>query len=71
MLVYDLVYHPAETPLIAAARQSGASFLGGLPMLVYQGAASFELWTDREAPLDIMFEAAREAAGGALAEKGA
>ena len=71
MLVYDLIYDPAETPLMAAARQSGASVLGGLPMLVYQGAASFELWTEQEAPLDIMFEAARMAAGGELAEKGA
>jgi len=71
MLVYDLVYHPAETRLMAAARQTGASMLGGLPMLVYQGAASFELWTEQEAPLDIMFEAARMGAGGELAEKGA
>lgn len=70
MLVYDLTYHPAETRLMAAARQTGASVLGGLPMLVYQGAASFELWTNQEAPLDVMFEAARKAAGGALAEKG-
>jgi len=30
-------------------------------MLVYQGAASFKIWTDREAPLDIMFSAARQA----------
>lgn len=71
MLVYDLIYHPAETRLMAAARQAGASVRGGLPMLVYQGAASFELWTEESAPLDIMFEAARSAAGGELAEKGA
>jgi shikimate dehydrogenase len=71
MLVYDLIYHPAETQLMAAARKAGASVLGGLPMLVYQGAASFELWTEQSAPLDIMFEAARTAAGGELAEKGA
>ena len=71
MLVYDLIYHPAKTRLMAAARQVGASVLGGLPMLVYQGAASFELWTGQEAPLDIMFQAARTAAGGELAEKGA
>ena len=70
MLVYDLIY-PAETRLMAAARQRGASVLGGLPMLVYQGAASFELWMEQKAPLDIMFEAARTAAGGELAEKGA
>jgi shikimate dehydrogenase len=35
--------------------------LGGLPMLIYQGAASFQLWTGREAPVDVMFEAAQEA----------
>ena len=29
-------------------------------MLVYQGASSFELWTGREAPLDIMFKKAEE-----------
>ena len=71
MLVYDLIYHPAETRLMAAARKTGASVLGGLPMLVYQGAASFELWTEQKAPLDIMFEATRMAAEGELAEKGA
>jgi shikimate dehydrogenase len=59
MLVCDLIYDPAETALMAAARKRDATVLGGLPMLVYQGAASFELWTDQEAPVDIMFEAAR------------
>jgi shikimate dehydrogenase len=63
MLVYDLVYLPAETPLMAAARSRGARVLGGLPMLIYQGAASFRLWTGREAPVDVMFTAAREALG--------
>jgi len=60
-LVYDLVYNPIETPLLRIAREAGANTIGGLPMLVYQGAASFELWTDREAPLDIMLPAARQA----------
>ncbi|MBM4453614.1 MAG: shikimate dehydrogenase [Chloroflexi bacterium] len=59
-LVYDLVYNPAETPLLREAKKAGASTLNGLPMLVYQGAASFEIWTGREAPLDIMFAAARK-----------
>jgi shikimate dehydrogenase len=63
MLVCDLAYHPTETVLIAAARERGARVLGGLPMLVYQGAASFELWTGKKAPLDVMFEAARGALG--------
>jgi shikimate dehydrogenase len=60
-LVYDLVYNPSETPLLRAAREAGAKTIGGLPMLVYQGAASFKIWTDREAPLDIMIAAARQA----------
>jgi shikimate dehydrogenase len=67
--VFDLIYNPSETPLMAAARKAGASVLGGLPMLVYQGAASFELWTEQKAPLDIMVDAARKAATGELAEK--
>jgi len=61
MLVCDLVYDPAETALMAAARKRSAKVLGGLPMLVNQGAASFELWTGHEAPVDVMFEAARSA----------
>lgn len=60
-LVYDLVYNPLETALLRMAREAGADILGGLPMLVYQGAASFKLWTGREAPLDIMFSAAKQA----------
>ena len=59
-LVYDLVYNPSQTPLLRAAEAAGARTLGGLPMLVYQGAASFELWTDREAPIDIMLAAANK-----------
>jgi shikimate dehydrogenase len=61
MLVCDFVYDQGETALMAAARKRGAKVLGGLPMLVYQGAASFELWTGEQAPLDIMFKAARSA----------
>jgi shikimate dehydrogenase len=63
-LVYDMVYSPLDTPLMREARKAGARAQGGLAMLVYQGAASFELWTGREAPLDVMFRAA----AGALAD---
>ena len=60
VLVYDLVYNPWPTPLLKLAQKAGADILGGLPMLVYQGAASFKLWTGRQAPVDIMFSKAKE-----------
>ena len=63
-LVYDLVYNPLETPLLREARRAGAHTLGGLPMLVYQGAAAFRLWTEQEAPVDVMFRAAQAALDG-------
>ena len=60
-LVYDLIYNPEETVLLKLAREEGAKTLGGLPMLVYQGAEAFELWFGRKAPVEAMFKAAREA----------
>jgi shikimate dehydrogenase len=64
-LVFDLVYNPSQTPLLRMAEAAGARTIGGLPMLVYQGAASFKLWTGMDAPLDIMFISARKALAGA------
>ena len=61
VLVNDLVYNPLETPLLKAAAQAGATCLGGILMLVYQGAASFEMWTGRDAPVAVMLEAATKA----------
>jgi len=58
-LIYDVVYNPIETPLLTDAKKVGARTLSGLRMLVYQGAAAFELWTGIEAPVDIMFKEAR------------
>lgn len=57
--VVDLVYRPEGTALIAAAVQQGCAVVDGLEILVRQGAASFEAWTGREAPLDAMREGAR------------
>lgn len=48
----DLPY--PDTATAAAARAAGARVLGGLEVLVAQGAASFELWTGRPAPVDVM-----------------
>ena len=59
LLVYDVVYNPEETPLLYQAKRAGARTLGGLAMLVFQGALAFKLWTETEAPLDIMYDAAR------------
>jgi shikimate dehydrogenase len=55
--VYDTVY-PNETPLLAAARGRGAGAVNGTGMLVHQGAIAFELFTGRDAPLDVMRAAA-------------
>ena len=56
--VVDTVYHPMETPLLAATRARGIACTNGLGMLVHQAALAFELWTGVDAPLDAMFAAA-------------
>ena len=61
VLVNDLVYNPQETPLLREAARAGAATLGGIQMLVYQGAASFEMWTGHDAPVAVMLEAATAA----------
>lgn len=60
LTVFDLVYDPLETRLLKEARSVGAKTIKGLTMLVYQGAASFEVWTGKRAPIDVMMKAARE-----------
>ena len=61
LFVFDIVYRPALTPLLDAAQRCGARTLGGLEMLVMQGAASLEQWTGRPAPARTMLAAARAA----------
>lgn len=56
--VVDLVYRPALTPLLLAAAARGHTIQNGLPMLVWQGAAAFELWTGRSAPVSVLRAAA-------------
>jgi shikimate dehydrogenase len=58
--VVDFVYRSDPTPLLAVARAHGADTVDGLEILVEQGALSFELWTGREAPRDVMRRAARD-----------
>ncbi len=52
--VFDMVYAPAETALVSTARALGLRASGGLPMLLYQGAEAFTLWTGLPAPLSAM-----------------
>ena len=52
--VADLIYAPATTPLLAAARRAGAHCCNGLGMLIHQAARQVELWTGRPAPLEAM-----------------
>ena len=61
VVVNDLVYNPLETPLLREAAKAGATTLGGIQMLVYQGAASFEMWTGQDAPVSVMLDAATAA----------
>lgn len=58
-IVLDLTYR--DTLLLTAARERGLKGVDGLAMLVYQGARSLELWTGRDAPVELMMAAAMEA----------
>lgn len=60
LAVYDMVYRPAETPLLRAARAVGSRTAHGLGMLLYQGAKALEIWTGKPAPLEIMRQALQE-----------
>jgi shikimate dehydrogenase len=53
-LIFDLLNNPARTKLMQQAEQTGLHAVNGWNMLVYQGAAAFEKWTDIEPPVDVM-----------------
>ncbi|HEX3890892.1 MAG TPA: shikimate dehydrogenase [Verrucomicrobiae bacterium] len=52
--VYDVIYRPAETKLLAAAKKSGCKTANGIGMLLRQGATALEIWTGKPAPFDVM-----------------
>ena len=56
LFVFDVIYNPEETLLLKKAKAVGCQTANGLNMLLYQGAASFELWTGCEMPVDIIKE---------------
>lgn len=60
-VVADIVYNPLKTLLITEAEQRGAHVIGGIEMLVWQGATAFELWTGITPPVEIMRTAAIKA----------
>lgn len=62
--LYDLVYNPPVTALMRRAEAAGARVIGGLGMLVRQGALAFEQWVGIAPPLAIMTEAAQAALAG-------
>jgi len=55
--VFDLIYNPRETRLLAGARSRGAVTIDGSLMLVEQGREAFRLWTGMEPPLEVMLAA--------------
>jgi shikimate dehydrogenase len=66
-VVADLIYHPATTPLLAAARERGAVTVNGLGMLIHQAAHNFRNWVGEDPPLGAM----SAAAVGELAQRAA
>ncbi len=54
MVVMDMVYYPVETRLLRDAKAAGCLCVSGLDMLLYQGTAQFEIWTGKEAPVEVM-----------------
>jgi shikimate dehydrogenase len=53
-IVFDCVYEPSKTALLRAAEEAGARGANGLSMLLYQGALSFSIWFNRDAPIGAM-----------------
>jgi shikimate dehydrogenase len=62
LVVFDIVYNPMETKLLREAKRAGVKKrVDGVKMLVYQGAASFRIWTKEEPPIEVMENAVRAA----------
>ncbi|MBQ6345476.1 MAG: shikimate dehydrogenase [Methanobrevibacter sp.] len=60
LVVFDAVYNPNETVLLNEAIKAGAKPVYGIKMLLYQGAESFEIWTGKKAPVDVMEDALKK-----------
>lgn len=69
LAVMDIVYNPVETKLAKDAKAAGAKVISGVEMLIYQGAASFEIWTGCQAPVEVMRQAALSQLSSAGADR--
>ncbi len=59
LTVFDVVYTPLRTRLLRDAEAADADTVDGAWMLLYQGVEAFEIWTEQEAPVDVMNDALR------------
>ena len=60
LVVFDIVYNPMETKLLREAKRAGVKkIVDGVKMLVYQGVASFKIWTKEEPPIEVMEKVVR------------
>jgi shikimate dehydrogenase len=58
--VVDIIYNPAETPLLKAAKEKGCKTVNGLGMLIHQGAIAFKIWIGKKAPIEVMRKVLKE-----------
>ncbi len=56
LFVFDVIYNPVETRFLREAKEAGCKTSNGMYMLLYQGAASFKLWTGEDMPVEIIKE---------------
>ncbi|TKZ36385.1 shikimate dehydrogenase [Brachyspira catarrhinii] len=56
LIVSDIIYNPSKTKLLQIAEKEGCKIINGIGMLLYQGALSFELWTNKKIPVDYIKE---------------
>ena len=56
LTVCDIIYNPSKTKLLQIAEKEGCKIINGIGMLLYQGALSFELWTNEKMPVDYIKE---------------
>jgi shikimate dehydrogenase len=60
LAVFDIVYNPLQTKLLRQAELAGAKPIGGVAMLVHQGAEAFRIWTGQKPPVEVMRKAVLE-----------